>query len=66
MRWKHVGRWDANNRIYRIGRIVWDHGKLSLALSPRIFKCRREYGQVMLTLLGVRVQLTRGGGGTYV
>lgn len=63
MHWKGVGRWDADNRIFRVGRVVWQTGKLSLALSPRLFRFRKEYGQVMLTLLGVRVQLTRGGRG---
>lgn len=63
MHWKSVGRWDSDNRIYRIGRVVWDTGKFSLSLSPRLFLFRREYGQWMLTVLGVRVQLTRGGRG---
>lgn len=63
MHWKTVLRYDCDNRIYRVGRIVWDTGKLSLALSPRLFKFRREYKQMMVTLLGIRVQITRGGRG---
>lgn len=61
-KWKTVCRWDADNRIYRVGRIVWPHAKLSLALSPRLFKLRREYGQFMVTVIGIRVQFTSGGG----
>lgn len=63
MYWKHVGVWDADNRIYRVGRLVWDTGKLSVALSPRLFLFRREYKQWMVTVLGIRVQKTWGGRG---
>ena len=63
LHWKHVGVWDSDLRIYRVGRFVWPTGKFSIALSPRLFGFRHEYGQWMLTLLGLRLQLTHGGAG---
>lgn len=66
-------RWDSDCKLLRLGRIVWHRGKvgdgkgysakLSLALSPRLFKVRREYESLSVTLLGVRLHYQRSFGG---
>ena len=81
MRWhtfrcRWIGRYDDRQRLVRIGRAVWQRGKvgdgkgysvkLSLGLRPRLWQFRREMFGVIVTALGVRVHYARSYGGIDV
>jgi hypothetical protein len=76
MIYQNVMRYSPNERVFRVGRLVWDTGnvgdgkgystKLSLALTPTLFRWYREPGHVWtLVLFGIRVQRTTAWGGRY-
>lgn len=75
MRLKTVLRWDAQRRMLRLARVLWQTGpvgldpnaysaKLSLALHLwPLFWFSREYFGWTLTLFGVRVHFLKAYGG---
>lgn len=75
MKVQTVFRADPVARLYRIARLIWDCGvvgdgkgysnKLSVALMPRLFGWKREYGGWIATMLGLRVHYSRSYGGRF-
>lgn len=77
MTYENVMRYSPNERLFRLGRLVWNTGnvgdgkgystKLSFALTPKLFRWYREPSHVWtLVVLGVRVQRSTSYGGRYV
>jgi hypothetical protein len=75
MKLKTVFRWDRAARLLRlcrlnrtVGRVGDGKGyssKTSLALTPRLFSFRRDFGEWILTVLGVRLHHVRSYGGIF-
>ncbi len=76
--WKPVMRYSPSERIFRIGRLIYQGGprgslpgrpgggysaKLSLSLEPRLFGFAREHGSWAVTLFGIRVHHLKSFGG---
>ena len=79
MKWKNVWRWSQEERVFRIGRLLWERGpawtpagsgwnsnKLSVAIEPRWFVFRRELRGWWLTLCGLRLHKQKDYGGRIV
>ncbi|WP_424140942.1 hypothetical protein [Roseomonas chloroacetimidivorans] len=77
LRWKRVGRYDASNRLLRVGRLMWERGvvgdgngysaKLSFGLSWRLLPLvRRERDGWLVRVLGLRLHYRRAYGGRFV
>ncbi len=75
-RTKKVMRFDPSNQTLRVGRVMWQRGKvgdgqgysasLTLGLRPAVFRWERGNTGWLLTVLGVRVHLDRSYGGVHV
>lgn len=75
MKLQRVMRWDSTARLFRLGRLIWDHGtvgdgngysvKLSLALAPQLLRSKREFQGWILTVCGVRIHYVRSYGGRF-
>jgi hypothetical protein len=76
MRFHKVMRLDPPLRLYRLARIMWDVGtvgdgngysvKLSIGLTPRLFRWVSELGGWICTVAGVRLHCRRAYGGRFV
>jgi len=76
MHFKKVMRWDKYARIFRLGRFLWTVGKvgdgkgysnkLSIALTPKLFRWKMERNEWFLTVLGIRFHRQRAYGGRIV
>jgi hypothetical protein len=77
LRFKKIMRYDAQVKIFRAGRIMWERGtvgdgngysaKLSLSFTPTVFAWQRECGGGWLLIIaGIRVHYRRAYGGIYV
>ena len=71
LRWKRVMRWDADLKMLRVGRVMWEGRskrgheighKLSLALWPKLFRFRIDMVELDVMVLGIRVHHISGGG----
>jgi hypothetical protein len=72
---KRVCRWDSAARLYRVGRLTYDRGdvgdgegysvKVSLGLTPKFLRYRRELFGWILTVCGVRLHYRRSYGGRF-
>jgi hypothetical protein len=72
---KRVMRYDSDNRMFRLFRIMWERGvvgdgngysaKVSLALTPRLFRWQREGDGWLLTFFGLRLHYRRSYGGRF-
>lgn len=75
MKIQRVMRWDPVAKLLRLGRLIYDRGtvgdgkgysaKLSLALTSRLLRFRREFRGWIVTVLGVRVHYCRSYGGRF-
>lgn len=75
MRIRWINTYDPRQRLRRLARVTWKRGrvgdgqgysaKLTLALTPRLFRVTREFGGWIVTLLGVRVHHSRSFGGVF-
>lgn len=76
MSFRWILRLDPRARIYRLARFVWERGpvgdgngyssKLSVALSPGMFRVRRsDLHEWTLTILGLRWHHIRSYGGKF-
>lgn len=76
LRFKRVMRWDASNKIFRIGRFLWTVGKVgdghgysnkfSISLALHIFQWRVGRWEWLLIILGIRLHRKRAYGGHIV
>lgn len=76
MRLKPVFRYDTRIQKFRIARVVWQFGrvgdghgysaKISIALTPRLFRWSRQFDGWRLTVLGVDLHHQRAYGGIIV
>ena len=76
MKIKPVFCWDSYQRKYRIGRVMWQRGrvgdgvgysvKLSLAVGPRLLRFGRDCQGWTLALLGLIVHYEKSFGGRHV
>jgi hypothetical protein len=70
MKIKKVFRWDREEKVYRIFRIMWDNpknsNKLSFALSPVLFRFSKGFYEWRIYILGIRIHRAKSFGGRFV
>jgi hypothetical protein len=75
MKLQKVMRYDPAAKLFRVARLIWNRGnvgdgqgysnKLSVALTPRIFRFKRESFGWIATLAGIRIHYCRSYGGIF-
>jgi len=75
MRFRLVCRYSPGERLFRVGRVMWDRGvvgsggwsrKLSLGISGYWFHWSRHHDEWLVIVLGVRVHCVKSLGGWFV
>jgi hypothetical protein len=75
LRFQRVLRWDSDDWLFRLFRVIWDVGNVgdgkgysnsfSFALGPSLFRWKREHNGWILTILGVRLHRIWSWGGRF-
>lgn len=75
MKFKSVMRWDPQDRKFRVGRLLWQRGKVgfggysakfSLALTPNLLRVQRGLNEWRFGILGVEFHVKKAWGGLIV